>query len=595
MELCNSTKKYFHPNIDEMMASDITCSFMICVHHDISNNYKIMDKGERGEIYVVLSKERQLIFYYAKKKQLVSPVLECSETYYITFVRSSCSNKNYFYINGKLEEVSMIENIEKLKITDNNLNFYYSDSDYKLSKIKIWNYAMIRKQVELCYLFDTRNTSGLFKYMSNRLNEILEYESGISTCLLSEELFFTFKKYQAYLYQKNYPLDTFIRYNMENCEQNISQVLELKVLKADELCDKLNNHEIGYNLTTWQFGMYQNQYPKQICDIEGYWVEKEISPFVPYTGKGCTNVSRNGNIVDNESTFQSGMYVSYFKIIISEFIKTKRTDLLTSIEKTINFILSLSQKYRNGGVPLYFPDTSTEDCEVDACRYHISMKNGNYINYLRLLEIILTATEIHDHISSYLDQLKEVYNKSLNLLLQLQINICGTKTIWAQYYDKDDPCLMEGCDNEPVGLCTLESAQILLYLMDFETPSENMKNAIIGGCEWFKNNKIIGWIQTFDKKSYDPRDPIELTENQNLLEPYNYKPFPSKKFLHARYYDIETMEPIFKECDNYYTLKSFNDMSVKARSELLIGMWGQYLLEVYEQWLKTVSMENCNE
>ena len=581
MELCNSSKKYFHPNIEEMMGGDITCSFVINIHIDIVNNYKLIDKGD--ELYIALSRDKQVIFYYGKKKQIISSVLEINKTYYITFVRSLNKNKNFLYINGKIDNVSVIENIEKLKITENGLNIYFSDTDYKLSKIKCWNYAMIRKQVELTYFYDSKNMGGIFRYMCNRLNEIIEFENGINTCLLSEELFFIFKKYQTYLYQKNYPLDAYLRYNIEDSEQNISQVLELKIIKSDEIQKKMNMTEMGYNLTTWQFGMYQNQYPKDgITNIEGYWVEKELSPFVPFTGKGYTNVSSDGKMVESESTFQSGMYVSYVKIIINDFILTKRADLLLSIQKIIDFVLSISQKYKNGGIPLYFPETNKN--ENNAYKYNISMKNGNYINYLRLLEIILNATEIHDQISYKLEELQEAYNKSLNLLLKLQISVDGIKTIWAQYYDIETLDLIEGDDNEPIGLVSLESAQILLYLMDFDNPTKNMRNAIIGGCEWFKNNKIIGWIQSYDKKSFNPEDPIELTENQNLLEPYKYTPFPSKKFLHARYYDIETAKPIFKEKNNYFTLENFNDMRIQTRNDLLIGIWGQYLLDVYEQW-----------
>lgn len=586
MELYNESKKYSHQNINNLLSEDITCIFAVIIHTNIENNFKLIDKGEKGELFVVLNKNDQLVFYYGNKikRQLESSCLEKNKTYHITFVRSLNSCKNYLYIDGKIDVVTPIINMDGIDITTNKINFLGGGNDYKMSKVKIYNYSMTLKQVKLAYLCDTKNKAGLFKFISNRLDELMEVSTGICSGFLLEDILILFTKGQMFLSQKNYPLETYIKYNMEQHEFNIPQILTMLALKTSDLSEKFSVDDIANNLITWQAGMFESTYPKNIPNnvCLGYWIEKEVSPFIPFTGKGLTYVTSDGKLIENKGTFQSGMFVSFLKLIIDQFLKTKESNLLLSIHKTIDYLISISSEYDNGGVPLYYPKLDNEDW-----KYNISMKNGNYINYLRTIELILNSNNLLQYIDSKLGQLKNAYKKSLNLLLKLQINVGQIKTIWSQYYDKNNLFPVSGNDNEPIGLCSLESAQILLYLMDFEMPTNNIKNAVIAGCEWFQGHKVSGWIQVFEKKSYDPMEQDNMTEQQTILTPYNYIPFPNKMTMHSRYYDFENVKPVFQENNVTFTLETFNDMSVEHRNnEFHIGMWGHHLLETYDEWKK---------
>lgn len=586
MELYNESKNLSHSNINKMLSEDITCVFSICISSNIDNNFKLIDKGERGELFIILNKNNKIVIYYGNKikKQLTSSSLEKNKIYHIIFVRSLITEKNYLYIDGKIDIVTPIVNIDGLEMTPNEVKVLNGGDDYKMNKVKIYNYSFSLKQVKMCYLCDCKNKAGLLKFLSNRIDELMEVNTGIYNGFLFEDILILFTKCQIFVSQKNYPLDTYIKYNMEQYEFNIPQILTMLPLKISDLSDKFNVNDIANNLITWQVGMFESAYSKNTStnNVKGYWIEKEVSPFVPFTGKGLTYVTSEGKMIENKGTFQSGMFVSFFKIIIEQFLKTKESNLLLSIHKTIDYLISISLEYNNGGVPLYYPKL-----DDDEWKYNISIKNGNYINYLRTIEIILNSNELLEHIDSKIELLKDSYRKSLNLLLKLQINVGQKKTIWSQYYDKNSLLPVSGNDDEPLGLCSLESAQILLYLMDFEILTNNIKNAIIAGCEWFKDNKISGWIQVFEKKSYDPNDQDDMIEQQTMLIQYKYLPFPNKMTMHSRYYDFEKIEPIFQENDEIYTLDTFNNMTVEHRNnEFHIGMWGHYLLETYEEWKK---------
>jgi PelA/Pel-15E family pectate lyase len=598
MELYNEYKKYSHEDINNLLSDDLTCIFKLMIFTDVNYNFKLIDKGEKGELFVILDKQKKLIFYYGNKikKQIESSVLELNKQYHITFIRSLNSGKNYLYINGKIDNVSEIFNQDGLEITDNKIKFLNGGNDYKMNKIKICNYAMSLRQVKMNHLYDMKNKANLLKFISNRLDETMEISTGVYSGFLIEDMLILFTKCQMFICQKNYPVDTYVKYNMEQHEFSIPQILNMLALHTSDLGEKFNTDDFVNNLITWQVGMFETTYPKNIRnkknkEVDGYWIEKEVSPFIPFTGKGLTYVTSDGKMSENKGTFQSGMFVSFLKLIVDKYLKTKDSDLLTSIDKTIDYIIAISEKNENGGVPLYFPELDN-----DEWKYNISMKNGNYINYLRTIEIILNSDDLINSLKLNLnlrntdikiEKLKKAYKKTLNLLLKLQINVNDVKTIWSQYYDKDTLSPVSGNSNEPIGLCSLESAQILLYLMDFESPTNNIKNAIISGCDWFKNNKITGWIQVFEKKSYDPSEQDVMTEQQTMLISYDYTPFPNKMTMHSRYYDFEKMKPIFQENNEIFTLKTFNNMSVEYRnSEFHIGMWGHYLLETYEEWKK---------
>lgn len=580
MELYNESKKFVHQNINNLLSEDLTCIFSLVITTDVEENFKLIDKGERGEIFVMLSKNNKLLFYYGDKikRQTESFPLETNKIYHIVFTRSLNAEKNCLYINGKLDNVSPMFNIDGLNKTINDIKFFEGGTDYKMGKIKMYNYAFTPKQIKMEYFYDIKDKGNLLRLISNRMDELMEISTGIFCGYIMEDMLILFTKCQMFISQKNYPLDTYIKYNMEQHEFNIPQILNLMILKTNELENKFNVDDMANFLVTWQVGMFESTYPKNIPinNINGYWIEKEVSPFVPYTGKGLTYVSSEGKLTENQGTFQSGMIISFLKIIINDFLKTKKSDLLSSILKLIDYLINISNNYSNGGVPLYYPKLDNEEW-----KYNISMKNGNFINYLRTIELILNSNELLQCIDPKIEQLKNAYIKSLNLLLKLQ----SKKGIWFQYYDKDTFEPTEGNNNEPIGLCSLESAQILHYLMNFENPTMNIKKAIIAGCEWFKNHKVEGWTQVFDKKSYNPKDPENLTEQQTLLTKYNYSPFPDKMNMHSRYYDFNTEKPIFKENSNIYTLETFNDMSIDYRnSEFHIGMWGHHLLEIYDEW-----------
>ena len=197
----------------------------------------------------------------------------------------------------------------------------------------------------------------------------------------------------------------------------------------------------------------------------------------------------------------------------SKELKNLNNDLIQDCLKSINIFIDFLNEmiYENGGIPQYYPLQG----------YHfinLCFNDGAVINYLRCINFILNS-EIK----------KEV----------------------------------------KISLCSLESAQVVIYLISLPNPNNRIKNAIISACEWFYLNKIIDYEQIINNN--------EVNINYNLN---------NKRNLYSRYYSLENNSPIFFDrSGNEYNLNSFNTLDSGLRNGYTwLGCWGDYLYEIYSFW-----------
>ena len=365
-----------------------------------------------------------------------------------------------------------------------------------------------------------------------------------------------------------------VKYN--TLQYNID--IELKNIYVMDI-EYLNNfNDITTNILSWQFGMYEEFQPKNIIykNIKGFWSKRECCIFKPYIGLGNVHKNNEGDIRYKYGSFQDGMFSSYINIIINNFIKTNNSDLLLSINILIDYLLDIT--YENGGIPEYYP---LQGHHFD----NICINDGAFVNYLKTCESIINNDLLLEKLdSNKIEKLKYIYNKSFNLLLSLQVKINNKNLIWAQQYNPNTLEPAQGRSFEPPELCSLESSQILLYLINNKNLNINVIKTIISGCEWFVNHSIKDYIQT--KKDGD----IVLYYNSNV----NIK----KQNLFSRYYSLETQKPVFQDRDgNKYSLDTFNNLDTGRRNGYTwLGLWGNYLIKKYLIWIseKLLLIKNPN-
>lgn len=163
-------------------------------------------------------------------------------------------------------------------------------------------------------------------------------------------------------------------------------------------------------------------------------------------------------------------------------------------------------------------------------------------------------------------RLKESYESALDFVLNTQIVVDGKRTAWAQQYDHVTLEPASARAFEPVAISGGESAQVLLTLMDVRNPSDEIKQAIEAGVKWYRDVQIDGLrYQRGDGDS-------------------SVVPDPSAPPLWARFYDIETMRPIFAGRDAVIR-DNLADIEKERRGGYAYYNYsGTKVFQRYEEW-----------
>ena len=186
--------------------------------------------------------------------------------------------------------------------------------------------------------------------------------------------------------------------------------------------------------------------------------------------------------------------------------------------KGLDFLLGM--QYENGGFPQFFPLKSDYSREI-------TFNDNAMINAMRLLRDI--ARKKDDYL--FVDEerrlkAEKAVERALPILLKTQIVVDGKKTVWAAQYDEKTLKPAAARKFEPISLTSGESVGIVRYLMD-EKPTPEITEAIESAVERYRRNKIEGirWVRTNGENS--------------VIKDRSAPP------IWARFYQIETMKPIF--------------------------------------------------
>lgn len=217
--------------------------------------------------------------------------------------------------------------------------------------------------------------------------------------------------------------------------------------------------------------------------------------------------------IDNGATTTQLVFLA--KVITAKNIETHKTGFFNGID----FLLAM--QYENGGFPQYYP------LKKDYSR-HITFNDNAMINALKLLRDIAKKKE--DYL--FVDEerrlrAEKAVEKAIPILLKTQVVIDGKKTVWAaQYYEVTlKPAVARKF--EPVSLTAGESVGIVKFLMLEANPTPEIREAVEAAVRWFDANKLSGI--RWEKKNGD----------NILIQDKNATP------IWARFYQIETMKPIF--------------------------------------------------
>jgi len=235
----------------------------------------------------------------------------------------------------------------------------------------------------------------------------------------------------------------------------------------------------------------------------------------------------------------------------------------TSILKGIRYLLNA--QFPNGGWPQVWP---LEGGYHDAITYN----DDAVTQAAELLTAVSSGQPPYTFVPSDLRQQSgAAAARALKCILRTQVSIHSHRTIWAQQHDALTLAPTTARNYEPIALATGESASLLTYLMQIPNPSTEVIGTVEAGVSWLRSHAIYGqqWVGGRD-----------APEGRHLT------PVAGAGPLWARYYSVETQQPIFGDRD-----KTIHDNVTEISAERRNGYaWycsgPQKTLDVYASWSK---------
>ncbi len=300
--------------------------------------------------------------------------------------------------------------------------------------------------------------------------------------------------------------------------------------------EQMQSGKLSYNPVGWKDVLkqpkdwYQTDEAARIADQvvlyqkeHGGW-EKNIDMAAMLTEPekaALAKENHEGETIDNDATWTQIRFLG--KIITASLAKQTPPNNFPKYKESFNKGLDylFAAQYANGGYPQFYP--------LKKGYYtHITFNDDAMIGVLKLLREVAKK----DDDFKFVDEARRAkaesaVEKATPLILKLQVEINGKKTVWAAQYDENTLKPAAARKFEPISLTAGESVGIVRFLMLDAHPSAEKIAAIEAAIDWYRKNKIEGirW---------------ERIKGENtVVKDQNAPP------IWARFYEIETMKPIF--------------------------------------------------
>ncbi len=226
----------------------------------------------------------------------------------------------------------------------------------------------------------------------------------------------------------------------------------------------------------------------------------------------------------DDSTTDNGATTTQMNFLARLWQQTKDERYRKAFLDGVNYLLS--GQYDNGGWPQFWP--KMRDYQI-----HITFNDDAMVNTMNLLRAINEGKEPYQGLSNDTlnAQLKKAFDKGVECILNTQMTINDTLTVWCQQHDRDTYAPAKARAYELPSYCSMESAAIAQLLMSLPNPNERVRRAIHAAMAWFDKTKITGYrLERIGKKG-------EPGADTRLVADANTGP------LWARYYDLVHCQP----------------------------------------------------
>ena len=254
--------------------------------------------------------------------------------------------------------------------------------------------------------------------------------------------------------------------------------------------------------------LYQREnggWPKNV-DMAAMLTQAERDKLLKEKGETDTTI-------DNSATTTQLAFLA--KVITAKNIDGHKA----SFVKGFDFLVGM--QYENGGFPQYFPLQNNYSRAI-------TFNDNAMINALRLLRDVAKKKEDYLFVDDERRlRAEQAVTRAIPLILKTQVVAGGKKSVWAAQHDEKTLQPVAARKFEPASLTAGESVGIIRFLMLDSKPPVEVVEAVEAAIEWYRKNKISGI-------RWERRNGESIVVKDSNAPP-----------IWARFYEIETMKPIF--------------------------------------------------
>ncbi|HEY0808904.1 MAG TPA: pectate lyase, partial [Longimicrobiales bacterium] len=218
------------------------------------------------------------------------------------------------------------------------------------------------------------------------------------------------------------------------------------------------------------------------------------------------------------ATLDNGSTAEQLQFITAVLQHADDSEFRASFVRGVEYLLT--SQFPNGCWPQVYPLQGS---------YHdaITFNDDATINALRVLRSVVRG-EVTGLSAALREQTSAAVARGVQCIVNAQVTVAGKRTVWGAQHDPLTLQPVKARAYEHASLSGRESATILDFLMQVDTPNVEVVNAVHAAADWFKQVAIRGF-------TYVPRG--ELTAS------------PNGGPLWARFYELGSNRPIFSDRD----------------------------------------------
>lgn len=264
--------------------------------------------------------------------------------------------------------------------------------------------------------------------------------------------------------------------------------------------------------------------------------------------------SRDNATIDNGATYTE------IRLLAEAFQSTSDVRYRDAALRGVEYLLAA--QYANGGWPQRFP-------KPKGYARFITFNDHAMIGVLRLLDDIATGNKPFEFTAAELRaRCREAVRRGIDCILRCQIRVDGRPTVWCAQHHHETFAPEQARSYELPSFSGSESVGIVRFLMQIDAPSPEVVAAIEGAVAWLERAKLTGVRVVLVPDEAAPRG-----MDKHVAED------PAAPPIWARFYDLETHQPIYCDRDGVRR-QSLADLSSERRNGYSwLGYYAQTLLE----------------